>query len=129
MSLFSKIFKENKKNDSVPSIPPFSEIVNMMYDKNLSFSEDVQVIRVIYNEEKSRRFIVLKSVNGYFKYTYEELCVFDEEEWMYICNLENAVPAWWNPMDRSFAYSFFGTEEEAVKTLMQEREYKQYFDI
>lgn len=129
MSLFSKIFRKNKKNDSIPSIPPFSEIVEMMYDKSLSFSEDVRVIRVIYNEEKSRRFIVLKSVNGYFKYTYEELCVFDEEEWMYICNQENAVPAWWNPTDRSFAYSFFGTEEEAVKMLMQEREYKQYFNI
>lgn len=112
---------------NVPPIPPFSEIIEMMYDKSLSFSEDLQVIKVIYNEEKTKRFILLKSVNGYFKYTYEELCVFDDEEWVYICNQENAVPAWWKPMDRSFAYSFFGTEEEAVKTLMQEREYKQYF--
>ena len=30
-------------------------------------------------------------------------------------------------MDRSFAYSFFGTEDEALKMLMQEGEYKQYF--
>ena len=128
MSLFSKIFKKNKKNDSIPSIPPFSEIVEMMYDKSLSFSEDWQVIKVIYNEEKTKRFIVLKNIKGYFKYTYEELYVLDEEEWMYICKQENAVPAWWNPMDRSFAYSFFGTEDEALTMLIQEREYKQYFD-
>ena len=127
MNLFSKIFNKKKKAN-VPPIPPFSEIVEMMFDKSLSFSEDMQVIRVIYNEEKTKRFILLKSVNGYYKYTYEELCVFDEEEWMYICNQENAVPAWWNPMDRSFAYSFFGTEDEALKMLMQEGEYKQYFD-
>ena len=127
MSLFSKMLK-NRKKANVPPIPPFSEIIEMMYDESLSFTEDLQVIRVIYNEEKSKRFIVLKSINGYFKYTYEELCVFDEEEWMYICNQENAVPAWWNPMDRSFAYSFFGTEEEAVRMLMQESEYKQYFE-
>ena len=41
-----------------------------MFDKSLSFSEDMQVIRVIYNEEKTKRFILLKSVNGYYKYTY-----------------------------------------------------------
>ena len=99
-----------------------------MYDKNLSFSEDLQVIKVIYNEEKAKRFILLKSVNGYYKYTYEELCVFDEEEWVYICNREDAFPAWWNPKDRSFAYSFFGTEEEALTMLKQEGEYKQFFD-
>lgn len=127
MSLFSKLFNKRKKNATIPPIPPLSEIVEMMYDKNLTFSENLQLVKVIYNEEKTKRFILLKSVNGYFKYTYEELCVFDEEEWTYICNQENAVPAWWNPRDRLFAYSFFGTEEEALTMLMQEGEYKQYF--
>ena len=117
-----------KKKANVPLMPPFYEIIEMMFDKGLSFSKDLQVIKVIYNQEKTKRFILLKSVNGYYKYTYEELCVFNEEEWMYICNLENAVPACWNSMDRSFAYSFFGTEEEALAMLMQEGEYKQYFD-
>ena len=127
MNLFSRLFNK-KKRDSVPPIPPFSEIVEMMYDKSLSFSEDLQLVKVIYNEEKTKRFILLKSVNGYYKYTYEELCLFDEEEWLYICNLENAFPAYWNPKDRSFAYSFFGTEEDALSMLMQEEEYKEYFD-
>lgn len=127
MNLFSKLFGiKRKKSTNVP-IPPFSEIVEMMYDKSLSFSENLQVMKVIYNEEKTKRFVVLKSVNGYYKYTYEELCLFEEEEWMYICNQKDAVPAWWNPKDRSFAYSFFGTEEEAISMLMQEGEYKQYF--
>ena len=127
MNLLSKLLniKEKPANGSI--IPPFPEIVEMMFDKGISFSEDMQVIKVIYNEEKTKRFILLKSVNGYYKYTYEELCVFDEEEWMNICNQENAVPAWWNPKDHSFAYSFFGTEEEALTMLMQEGEYKRYF--
>ena len=126
MNLFKKLFNK-RENINVLPIPPFSEIVEMMYDKSLCFSEDLQVVKVIYNEEKTKRFILLKSVNGYYKYTYEELCVFDEEEWMYICNQEDAVPAWWNPKDRSFAYSFFGTEEEALTMLKQEGEYKQFF--
>ena len=126
LNLFKKLFNK-RENINVLPIPPFSEIVEMMYDKSLCFSEDLQVVKVIYNEEKTKRFILLKSVNGYYKYTYEELCVFDEEEWMYICNQEDAVPAWWNPKDRSFAYSFFGTEEEALTMLKQEGEYKQFF--
>ena len=128
MNLFSKLFGiKRKRSMNTPAIPPLSEIVEMMYDKNLSFSEDLQVVKVIYNEEKTKRFILLKSVNGYYKYTYEELCVFDKEEWVYICNQEDAIPAWWNPKDRSIAYSFFGTEDEALSMLMQEGEYKQYF--
>lgn len=127
MNLFSKIFKKNKKHVNVIPIPPFSEIVETMYDKSLSFSEEMQVIRVIYNDEKTKRFIILKSIKGYYKYTYEELSVCDEEEWKYICNQENAFPAWWNTMDCSFAYSFFGTENEALKMLMQEGEYKHFF--
>ena len=127
MRLFSNWFNRRKKNTATPPIPSFSEIVEIMFDKSLSFSPDLQVVKVIYNEEKSKRFVLLKSVNGYYKYTYEELCVFDEEELMYIGNLEDAAPAYWNPKDRAFAYSFFGTEEEALAMLMQEREYKQHF--
>ena len=115
-------------NAVIPPMPPFSEIVEMMYDKNLSFSEDLQLVKAIYNQEKTKRFILLKSANGYFKYTYQELCVFDEEEWAYICKQENALPAWWKPMDRLCGNSFFGTEDDALQALMQEGEYKQYFD-
>ena len=128
MNKFSNLFKKQNKKTNIPPIPPLSEIVEMTFDKGLSFSDNLQVIRVIYNEEKTKRFIILKSTNGYYKYTYEELYVCDEEEWRYICNQDNAVPAWWNPKDGSFAYSFFGTEQEALAMLMQEKEYKQYFD-
>ena len=53
---------------------------------------------------------------------------FDEEEWAYICKQENALPAWWKPMDHLCANSFFGTEDDALQALMQEGEYKQHFD-
>lgn len=128
MSKFLNRFKKQNNKTNIPPISPLSEIVEMMFDKGLSFSDNLQVIKVIYNEEKTKRFIVLKSTNGYYKYTYEELCVCDEEEWRYICNQDNTAPAWWNPKDGSFAYSFFGTEQEALTGLMQEKEYKQYFD-
>lgn len=119
------IFKRN--NVSALQMPPFCEIVEMMSDKGLSYSEDLQIIKVIYNEEKTKRYIVLKSVKGYYKYTYEELHVLDEEEWAYVCNLDNVNPAYWASMDRSSACSFFGTEDETISALYQEPEYKMYF--
>ena len=124
MNFFKNKIKRDKKSQ-IPPMPNFGEIVEMMYNKNLSFSETV--VRVLYSEDKSKRFVLLKSDKGFYKYTYEEIRVCDEDEWNFICNTENPCPAWWEPMDRSFAYSFFGTEEEAMTALMNESEYKTYF--
>lgn len=126
MRLLSKLF--NQKTNEIPEIPSLDEIVEMMFDKSMSFTEDLQVIRVIYNNDKTKRFILLKSKKGYYKYTYEELCIRDQDEWVYICNEEDACPAWWETKDRSFAYSFFGTEKEAMSTLTQESIYREYFE-
>ncbi len=122
---FAKLF--NRKKTLVPPMPPLDDIIQTMYNKSLSFGDKLQVMNVEYSADKTRRFILLKSDKGYYKYTYEELCVCDEEEWRYICNRENPCPAWWEPKDRDFAYSFFGTEEDAMSQLMMEPLYKQYF--
>ena len=119
-----KLFK-NKK--SLLQIPPINEIADALYDKQLSFT-DYEVVEVIYSSDKTKRFIILKSTNGFYKYTYEEICVLDEDEWKYCCNYENAYPAFWETRDKPFACSFFGTENEAFLSLKQESEYILYFD-
>lgn len=124
MKLLKKIF--SKKKD-ISSPPPWEEIIEAMYDKDLSFTEGTEVIKVIYSKDKSKRFIILKSDKGFFKYVYEELCLFDEEERMYFHNNEN-IYAYWSPNDPSFAYSFFDTEENAFSALISEPEYKKYFE-
>ena len=126
--LFEK-FKKNKKYEC-PDMPSYDEIVNMMYDKELSFAEDLEIIDVIYSNDRTKRFIILKSLNGFYKYTYEEICICDKDEWEYLsrCNLDDVRPAWWEPKDKSFAYSFFGREEEALVSLKLTSEYKLYFE-
>ena len=120
-----KLFK-NKK--SLSQIPPINEIVKTLYDKQLSFT-DYEVVEVIYSSDKTKRFIILKSTNGFYKYTYEEICVFDELDWNdHYCYIENIKPGWWEPKDSSFAYSFFGTENEAIISLKSEPIYRQYFE-
>lgn len=120
MKLFSK--KKNK----ISSIPPMEQIVEELYDKSLSFC-DYDVIKVTYNKDKTKRFVLLKSHNGFYKYTFEEIYVFDEDEWSVCCNIPGHYPAYWSPNDRTFAYSFFGTEDEALSSMTNEPAYLQYF--
>ena len=110
-------------------MPPYDEIVKSLYDKELNYPDSIKICQVIYSKDKSKRFVVLKSNKGFFKYTYEEVCVFDELDWTsHYAYIENIKPGWWEPKDRSFAYSFFATEQEAFEALKRETEYKQFFE-
>lgn len=126
MKWFKKrFFKRRKANN--PPMPPYSEIVQSLYDKDLSFSDGLTPVRVLYSKDKAKRFIILKSDKGFFKYTYEKIYVYDEYEWHFICNEENACPACWLPYDYMYSYSFFGTEKDAMSALVAESDYKMYF--
>ena len=127
MKWLKSIFKK-KKVDIAP-MPPYDEIVKSLYDKELNYLDSIKIGQVLYSKDKSKRFVVLKSNKGFFKYTYEEVCVYDELDWTsYYAYIENIQPGWWEPKDRSFAYSFFGTEQEAFEALKRETEYKQFFE-
>ena len=127
MKWLKSIFKK-KKADIAP-MPPYDEIVKSLYGKELNYPDSIKICRVIYSKDKSKRFVVLKSNKGFFKYTYEEVCVLDELDWASLyAYIENITPGWWVPKDRSFAYSFFGTEQEAFEALKCETEYKQFFE-
>ena len=119
--------KKKAPTPPIPPLPPLSEIVEEMYDKCLSYSENYQAIKTIYSEDKTKRYVLLKSVNGYYKYTYEELYVCEQEELRYVYSAEDRYPAWWIPKDNCSSASFFGTEKEALSALIQDAEYKQYF--
>ena len=110
-------------------MPPYDEIVKSLYDKELVYSDELKICKVIYNKDNSKRFVILKSKKGFFKYTYEEIYVIDELDWVsHFAYIENIKPGWWEPKDRSFAYSFFGTEQETLEALKRETEYKQFFE-
>ncbi len=119
--------KKRKKSEvSVKNMMPWEEIVEFMYNKGLSFTEDQSVIKVIYSKDKTKRFVVLKSNKGFYTYRYENLFKFDEDEWKYICNTEDAEPAYWGESSER-AKSFCGTEEDVINCLVSEPEYLKYF--
>ena len=43
-----------------------------LYDKALQFAND-EIKKVIYSNDRSKRFILLKSEKGFYKYIYEEI--------------------------------------------------------
>ncbi len=93
MKWLKSIFKK-KKVDIAP-MPPYDEIVKSLYDKELIYPDSIKICQVIYSKDKSKRFVVLKSNKGFFKYTYEEVCVFDELDWTsYYAYIENIKPGW-----------------------------------
>lgn len=124
MSFLKSLF--HKKCFTVPPMPSWEAIIEMMYDKHLDAFAD-EVVKVIYSKDKSMRYVVLKDDKDLFTYQLEAIYQFDEDEWKYICSHDNALPAMWEPFRGIVGNSFFDNQTEVLKELMSEPEYKQHF--
>ena len=122
----SKLVNGKKCESQSIEKPDWETVVEMMYDKQLDSFLD-EVVRVIYSKDKSKRYIILKKESGILTYLLETIYQFDDDEWNYISNQENAMPAMWERYYKEWAFSNFEREEELMKELVHEPEYKQYF--
>ena len=69
---------------SYSEIPPWDEIVEHMQGKSLSgFADTVE--KVMVSRDRAKRILVLQSENGYFKVLYEEISVYEKDEWIFFC--------------------------------------------
>lgn len=125
MKFFKRLFQKEKPKE-VPVMPPWPEIVEMMHDKYLDAFAD-EVVSVVYSIDKTMRYVVLKDERGLFTYQLEAIYQFDENEWKYICSHNDALPAMWEPFI-NVGRSLFEDEEELLKEMKEEPEYKQYFE-
>lgn len=126
MKFFKKLFQKGKSKE-IPTTPPWAEVVEMMHDKSLD-AFAIEVVRVMYSVDKTMRYVVLKDEKGLFTYQLEAIHQFDEEEWKYIFSNDGTLPATWEPFGESIGKSFFENEEELLKEMKAEAEYKQYFE-
>lgn len=124
---FRKIFgkKNNREEKVVKPIPSLDEVVKIMYNEGLNHFTD-EVIIVFYSTDKSRRYILLQREDGFYTYTYEQIYVFDDEEWQYIYEDENTLPGMWAAASGG-SNSIFETIEDAINELKNESEFKTYF--
>lgn len=127
MSIFKKIFGKQEDSPVCP-IPPWEEIVDHMQGQGLSCFTD-QVVNVLVSLDLSKRILILQSESGYYKTVYEEIHVFDEDEWAYFCKDPGRYPAWWEPVNSSInTKSFYFSEADALKEIKAAPEYTAYFE-
>lgn len=126
MNFFKRLFQKKKPKD-IPAMSPWTEIVEMMYDKYLDAFAD-EVVSVVYSIDKTMRYVVLNDEKGLFTYQLEAIYPFDEDEWKYICLHNDALPAMWEPFRGVVGKPFFENEEELLKEMKAEPTYKQYFE-
>ena len=105
--------------------PSWQEIVEIMYDKGLSFCDEI--VSVTYSENKENRVVITKSKGGYYKYVIEQIMEYDDSEWFYVSRFPDCLPGEWISLGNS-GFSFFGTEEEAWNEIRNDPYFKLYFE-
>lgn len=109
-------------------MPTWEEILDHMQGEEPVFFADT-VVCIILSKDRAKRIIILQSDHGYYKTVYEEIRVWDEDEWNYFCNDPDRYPARWEPVTSSInSKSFYGTEDDAIKAVTNSHEYKMYFE-
>lgn len=104
----------------------FDEIIEYMQGKELSSFTDT-VVRVISSKDRAKRIIVLQSDHGYYKVVYEQIHIWDEDEWNYYGSDPNRYPAYWEQVGSSMSSSIFGTEKDTIKAIHDSCIYKTHF--
>lgn len=107
--------------------PSWEEIIEHLHGE-LTSSASETVVRVLVSKDRARRVLICQSEHGYYRTRYEQIYVWDEDEWNFFGNDPNRYPAYWNEVGASWGYnSFYGTEEDAIKAVTDSREYEMYF--
>ena len=119
MKNFFKMFRKEKR--VVPQMPEWNDIVEMLYNINLDYL-DSSVEKVIYSQDKTMRYVVLKSNKGFFTYSLERIYQLDEAEWRYSRSFD-FIPAFWQEVNMGNK-SIFSSLKDALNELEQEAEYK-----
>ena len=123
---FLQLLFRRKTTANIPPMPPWENIVELMYDRALDFGS-AEVVTVIYSADRSMRYVILKNEKNLFYWQLEKISPYDEEEWKYISSDEGTLPAMWTQVGRLGRQSFFKHIEDLLKELKTEPEYLQYF--
>ena len=120
--------QENKNlevsDKSVSARPDWETIVRIMKDKSLDCFDD-EIINVIYSKDNTMRYVILKNKDAILTYHLENLYPYDDEDWKYISAVEGTLPAMWET--QSDWCSRFAREDDLMRALVNEPEYKQFF--
>ena len=123
----SALFRAEADVKPIPTRPDWDAVVKVMYDTGLDAFGD-EVVKVIYSKDKSMRYVILKDEQSIFTYQLEAIYQYDDEEWQYICDSNEALPAMWEPHSNGWCGSRFNKIDDLMKALIYEPEYKRFFE-
>ena len=84
---------------------------------------------MVYSIDKTMRYVVLRYEQGLYTYQLEAICKLDEDEWRYaLSHNDDALPALWESLGCAVGKSLFDSEEELLKEMKEEPEYKKFFE-
>ena len=105
----------------------WKEIIDRMYDKDLS-SDTEDAVKVIYSSGRDKRFIIFRDRStGVFEYRFEKLEEWDDIVWDFKQCAPDETPASWLPFSSPHS-SRFGSEEDAWNEVITLPDYKRYFE-
>ena len=119
MSLLDKLFSKKKPVYSNET-STWEEILDYLYDYGLEWFDD-DLIKLIYSKDRSRRFLILRSKSGIFKIALQQVLM-DRYPDPY-----DPYPAHWEFVAGWDLRSFYDSEEDAFKNIIQSSEYQTYF--
>lgn len=117
-----RIFKKKPKSTRA-KLPPWEQIVETMFDKELDHTVGYEVVRVLYSADKTRRVLILQSESGYFTYRSEVLKAYDVDKLQYLS--ADSFPAYW--LSQSDAKSIFDDMSTLMQELTAEPDYITYY--
>lgn len=100
------------------SLPPWDEIIEMCYDKQLGGYDDA-IEKVIYSKSKDFRAIILRTSTNIYTVSYEKLYPWDEEDKYEMSEYwSGGLPGYWG----GFSTSAIGTKSfyDSLKTAERE---------
>ncbi len=128
MRSLKRFFRKKKPQTSATPAdkPNWGDIVATLYDKGLD-AFNCEVVRVIYSEDRSIRYVILKDEAGRYTYEIEAIYQWYDDEWGYHCADDGVLPAQWEPFHGRIGNSFFDNEPDLLRELTAEPEYIRYF--
>ncbi len=122
MSIFQKLFPAKKQPQQNSA---WEETVASMHDQDLDSFDGVQ--NSVYSKDGARRFVILLSPDGRYRYEYQELIPYSQEEREFFAQMGRTSGAYWSIDCTKSESPGWPAPEDVLREMQQEKEYKKYF--
>ncbi len=123
MSIFEKFFSR-RRAESAP-LSPWEQTIEDMREQDLDCFDGV--VEAVYSKDSSRRFVIVQGPDGRYRYEYQELRSYTQEEREFFAQAGRPAEAFWTIDCTKSERPGWPAAEDARREMQNEKEYKKYF--